>query len=883
MSKNCIQKNPLLRDGTSQAQRVLKALLPDYIAVDEHSMEDLIAFAKRLAEEIKYYNLSDIPDGDWVGFFTRTLTEDQRNEPHYALFIAFLEIFKQAQADLNTITKRHLDFYYRDVLRLKERPAVADQVFIIFDLVDQVAQSLVSEGTLLDAKKDDIGADLRYAVDKNIVVNQATVESIRALFVNNKAVPPGDPRPLNSFRLYASPVANSADGKGAEIEDEEKSWKTFGKPAGIALVGSPGDTGRDQAEIGFAVASPVLFLGEGTRIVTLTLSFDRVLSLPVFTNLYLQTQVSMIQNVVVARPTPSVARPPRPVPDSLMYADASISAFVVQQLQQFFNIYFSGEKEWIVPEASSGDMVTISDNQIIIRRTIGKGQKPVVAFNEEELKQPFKTTWPVMKVMLNQNSGVNPYFYEQFKVHKLISAKIDVGVSEMKGLILQNDDGALKPEQPFPPFSSRPVVGSTFYIGSTEIFQKQLTNLDLQIKWHGIPPSALSHGFGTYYDNYITEQTRTDSSFQAELHLLDKRGWVLLGSRQLFNNGLSQDARMNMNGLNSNVELVTRDPFMTPVEELNASVKKGFLRLTLSPVDFGHQEFQASFTDAAIRAATNVNLLGNIPNEPYTPTIKDLTLSYNSTVVINLQQSEVQRQQPAFDSRIDQFFHVMPFGVAERHPYLALQPTAIDLLPQFNDEGSLYVGLSNVNAPETLSILFKVSEGSADPDLDRQRVKWSYMVNNDWVDFMPLQLIGDSTNGLLTSGIVSFEIPRAITANNTAFNSPLYWIRASVEKDSSAICDMIDVRAQAVTATFTDNANDPKHLEQALAAETISAFVSGDANIKEVLQPYASFGGHPVEDSTSFYTRVSERLRHKRRAILIKDYELLVLDKFQKI
>ena len=42
------------------------------------------------------------------------------HEPHYALYLAFLRLFEQARAATNTFTGRHLDFYYRDVLRLKE-------------------------------------------------------------------------------------------------------------------------------------------------------------------------------------------------------------------------------------------------------------------------------------------------------------------------------------------------------------------------------------------------------------------------------------------------------------------------------------------------------------------------------------------------------------------------------------------------------------------------------------------------------------------------------------------------------------------------------------------------------------------------------------------
>ncbi|HXS36377.1 MAG TPA: baseplate J/gp47 family protein, partial [Flavipsychrobacter sp.] len=53
--------------------------------------------------------------------------------------------------------------------------------------------------------------------------------------------------------------------------------------------------------------------------------------------------------------------------------------------------------------------------------------------------------------------------------------------------------------------------------------------------------------------------------------------------------------------------------------------------------------------------------------------------------------------------------------------------------------------------------------------------------------------------------------------------------------------------------------------------------------IKSISQPSPSFDGKPVETGDHFYLRVSERLRHKDRAITIWDYERLVLEAFPSI
>jgi hypothetical protein len=135
MSNSCCNNKSLIsRDGTSQQQRILKALLPGYVAVDERNIEDLKNFVINYAKEIKFYNNKNEEDINWENFFeNKTIDEkNKQTDPHYALFYTFLKLFKYAQNDLNKITKNHIDFFYRDVLQLEERKAVSDQAFIIF-------------------------------------------------------------------------------------------------------------------------------------------------------------------------------------------------------------------------------------------------------------------------------------------------------------------------------------------------------------------------------------------------------------------------------------------------------------------------------------------------------------------------------------------------------------------------------------------------------------------------------------------------------------------------------------------------------------------------------------------------------------------------------
>ncbi len=57
------------RDGVSQDKRLLPALKPDFVAVDERTSEDLLRFAQQLASELRYYDGNNRANGDWSSFF----------------------------------------------------------------------------------------------------------------------------------------------------------------------------------------------------------------------------------------------------------------------------------------------------------------------------------------------------------------------------------------------------------------------------------------------------------------------------------------------------------------------------------------------------------------------------------------------------------------------------------------------------------------------------------------------------------------------------------------------------------------------------------------------------------------------------------------------
>lgn len=945
MSINCNSKNPLQRDGTSQEQRTLKTLLPGYVAVDERSIEDLKSFVVKYAKEITYFDINNAVDGDWEEFFNKKLdTTSEYNSPHFTLFMAFLKLFKYAQNEMNLITKKHLDFYYRDVLHLTENPAVPDQVFLIFELAKHVTSTLLKKDIEFKAGKDDLGNNVVYKTNIETSLNTATVSELKAVFTNKHDIFSGlVPYPLNDYRIYYSPQANSEDGKGEELTNEEKSWRTFGNINFPQInSGTPSATkaDRDLAEVGFAFASPNLFLAEGERTITLYLNLSSPVSLlneltdevllDAFTLKFSGAEnwiefkstiakriLEFLNNAKSAEEIAGIEPVEGPVfddPDKgfsdgrkgydigltvakrIITTRDALPGGIFTTLDQVKAVKYLGTDKindliYTFGGPQTITKVDIPNNRIIISRTITRDQEAIVAYNEEKLLEPFKTKWPVVKVLLNTESKTNPFVYKHLKELEIKSADIVVDVSEVSNLIIQNDQSVLDPGKPFQPFGNRPIVTSNFYIGSWEVFQKSLNELKVNIKWFGLPTDE--KGFEDYYKNYLpSTDLRKNSSFKVISGLLHDKSWVTITpeTKTLFEDTaggkLLTDKVFHFSNPTPTAEPpekiignVDRNYELSTFDEYDQESKKGFLRLSLDGKDFGHKDYHRSYTKAVLEAinppAPVEDYSGDLPNEPYTPEIETISLDYVSTVNLDT----VNLSTDAFSSQVEQFFHVHPMGIAE----IQATKTSNFLFPKYNNEGELYIGIKDLNPPQNLSVLIQISEGSSDPDLKPPKVTWSYLSSDEWTPFPDQNILSDSTKGLITTGIILFDIPSKASKNNNALTNSLHWLKASVEKDSNGIPHIIDIKCQAAKVEFKDETNDPDYLSKPLPEKTISKMVVADSSIKKIEQPFTSFGGRIKEESDDFYTRVSERLRHKNRSITIWDYERIILQNFPSV
>ncbi|MEP7251938.1 MAG: hypothetical protein ABI683_06140, partial [Ginsengibacter sp.] len=186
----------------------------------------------------------------------------KKHPPHLGLLFAFLNIFRYLQDDLNSYTRKHLDFFYKDVLQIKSRDAVADKTHIIFEIQKQLSNYLIKKGLLVKDGKDKNKQQILFSLDDEIVVNKTEVTELRTLFVNNESA---FEQPYVEG-VYIANDATKADGISQDFPDgQPTNYPTLGAKLSKysdpeTKIIKPYANGRQ----GFILGSPVLYLQQGS-------------------------------------------------------------------------------------------------------------------------------------------------------------------------------------------------------------------------------------------------------------------------------------------------------------------------------------------------------------------------------------------------------------------------------------------------------------------------------------------------------------------------------------------------------------------------------------------------------------------------------------------
>jgi hypothetical protein len=883
--------------------------------------------------------------------FDAVMKGSQQHQPHVGLLYGFLQLFGQVKTQMNTLGRQHLNFFYEQVLQLKKKPLTADHVHLVAELARQLPDYLLKENTGVKAGKDALGKDVTFYTTDDVVLNKAKVAELRTLFKDEKA------------NVYIAPVAASADGEGEGFRNPAyNSWPLLGA-AGYISKNNPGAGNRHFpfATTGLLIASPVLLLKEGTRHVTLTLELTQpaakaeqlaaLLTKPFYLlneavlTAFKKAGIDAGLVAAISAKMRSAGITEKWLDD--VVGDNEFKVYTGISPQQLALAKAIAVKRLLQIDCTTADgwypapvtTLSLAAGILTISFTLAADAPALVTPAPDVIQATYPVNDPLLRILFNHSlhyylAEQEEPWYDVLSKLAVLNTSINVHVTNVKNLLIGNDEGPLDPNNKFIPFTSVPKAGGNFYIGSDEVFRKKLTDVKLNMEWEGLPDN--------FTDHYIAYNLGISNTyFTAALQRLNNGQWENIngGSAiQLF----AEDGGNHLQPLrqiavpDAGLIPVLRQP--APLVPYNNAALYGFLRLRLDK-SFKHEEYPAILADQLIKLgelqlnevvsrtgavvtqsldartqtssvaglAANLhtgdpeqehidlrNAAGNafisardshdkavflntyvtgvpgnvkgFPPPPYTPVIKSFSLEYQATAGA----AEVT------------LLHQYPYEPGNYK--IVSSGAAASFMPAYEDEGTLYIGLQQAAPGTNVTLLFQLAEFTADPDIRKADIKWHYMAGNEWKVLEDhSQIISDTTKDMLVSGIVTIALPWDADTTHTVLPSGYHWLRISNHQYSAAVCECIAITAQAALATFRNQENDPGRVGTAMAAQAVSGLVVPDAMVTKISQPYPSFGGRKEETADEFYIRVSERLRHKGRAINVFDYERMVLDAFPEI
>lgn len=806
-------------------------------------------------------------------------------KPDLALLIAFLELFRKAQQKQNNLTRKHLNFYYKDILKLSEAQSVPDSTYLVMQLVPGCDQLLLNAGTTFDAGKDPAGNTIIFSTVSKAMINQVQIADLRTLFVAANPVlqPPGlNNSPALVTGIYTAiqpfPVPPSSVGFPVIGEDQ--------------LMYSQEEQTMQKAELGFALSAPVLFLGGGSRSVTLKFNFTDSSFNAVFLSLLTQ----------LGKATGSTN-------NSFLFNDI---------IRDAFSVSATGAKDWFDLTVSTVTYSAVTGScSICINLLLDSTEQAITAYNPKVHGEDYTTIYPVIRVLVQ--SGPPYYIYNFLDGLELSGITITTSVKAFRNISVYNQYGQVDVSKPFQPMGVQPDQGAYLAIGSKELFVKNITEADLQIDWQTLPPDS---DFAAYYAAYGLTPAVTNETFKVTPYLLKNYEWIageLPASFNLFDPGLPPSAGALSTSSVFRVPLTAKaisgiyiDPSLIDAPlKYDLTTACGFIKLELSQpaYGFGSALYSNVLSKTVLENAQNqvekVTTIGNneqvehistaplnLPNPPFTPVAKNIQLNYTASEVIDL--------TPVSESITDYvpFYHIDAFtihpatrkviGKKEQKPAeLMTQANQLGspslLLPQYSNQGCLYIGLTNINEAVSVSILFRLAEKALETTVSVPPVlNWSYLVSDTWKNLVPGADVYDGTSGLMKTGIITFSIPGDISSDNTIMPPGLFWIRVQVYDQLNIFSNLTGIFTQVIEVQYSNEGKNSR-TSVILPAASITKPILLIPGLKSVTQPFDSTGGVPAESGNTFYTRVSERLRHKQRAIQPWDFERIALQQFPQI
>ncbi len=827
--------------------------------------------------------------------------QTQDHDPALGLFLAFLGLYGGAQQRLNRFTQRHLDFYYREVLAAAPRPAAPDRALLALARPSGTAPLRLPKGTPFVFTHPGSPASATFRATSELWLSSARVAALATLCLDHDRhiSPERELGYVTRLRAGSQPVGPPVEG--------QRPWPLFGSALQPGLAAPDTATG-----LGFAIASPGFLLREGRRRVdvTVTLHGAQAAAVEPGTNgglldeieaagsaaelsavlgrLFRRTLLTRgaalegaVQNALLAQARRHFADPAATLAIEELFGRGADQVVLADKLlAKAFDLALTTADGWL-PVENGRIRLAPEPGTMGLRLTIVlEPAAPAIAGYDPAVHGgALPTRSPLLRCVLGPCA--NFCAYSLFAGLTMRSVVIETAVEGLRDLQVANQDGPVDATKPFFPFGARPNVGAYLMFGGSEIARKKLIRLAVRLSWNELPAGI--GGFAEHYAGYERAYSRAD--FTVAPSVLRDGTWHAAAAEplELFpspepGEGLKATTRTRIPDLapwRATEETEAAKPFA-----LQNGTRSGFFRLALTGPEgaFGHRAYPVLFAEALARRLRTRRVKHSLPKEPYTPLVAAIEVDYAARTVLLIDQGR-SGQPPRPGEAV---FHLHPNGHEEAFP-VARRGKAW-LLPHYEHAGNLLIGIAGHVPGSPLTLLFEAAEEThGRAAVTPPPVVWTALAADGWRRFEPWRVLADTTSGLMTSGIVTLDVPIDLDTAPTALPAGLVWLRAAVDHHLGLFPGMLSVRAQGLEVERCEAEGAAGTIGEPLPPGGTWRPAGNLPGVADITRVGRSFSGRPKESRAEFHARLSERLRHKQRAVTAWDYERLVLERFPDI
>lgn len=776
------------------------------------------------------------------------------HEPSLALFISFIQLLRQSQQVINQFTTRWLDYYYRDILHTLPSGFTPDTTFLVLALDGSLPEVLIHQGTKFTAGKDSTGKTLVYTADNELRVTDTHVAVLHTLYFEKN--------PLTSPENELGHVTGAWEANLPLLDLNAKPDETKNSPH--PLFGAPADRAEEKSgssiTMGLAIADPVFLMGQGQRCITLEISFEAL----------------------------SHAHPARIVKQLAQSVPTTVQDAFYRVFKRMFTISLTTESGWYEVDSYLPDSALINpgmdENSLRLEINLPPEAPGIISYTPELHGRHYDIDQPMVLLCMNDQNDLYPY--SLLKTLAVKQILIHVSVHGNRDLTAYNQHGRLDPSGPFQPFGPLPEIGSYLMVGSYEAACKHLTAFDVLLEWDSLPGGR--HGMQHHYREY--SQSFQPDLFKIKTTLLSNGRWKPhqeseQGEINLFQVKSSPNHGMDI--AHESTLMAQHLSVQTPVTGMdnktdfafNLHANSGFFKFTLSnpPHLFGHKDYP-HLLSRALTANALKKKKKPLPEPPYTPMVRSMKINYTAYSKINMEPGAC-RTGKSLGKRV---IHLHPFGWTPIYP--SEENRLPSFVPDYGQGGNLLIGLDGSKHRGPLTLFFHIRSKTSLFDVaPLPKPRLYYLSFNRWMKLPPRRIITDTTRCFTSTGIVTLDIPEDMNTCHTVVPADYFWLRVCADHGADRAGHLMHVATHALPVTWQSHGNTTDHLQAPLPAGRIQQSASALAGIGTIIQPCASSGGRTAETESNIHPRISERLRHKNRAVTPWDYERLVLEGFPEI